>query len=139
MSTITERVALGEALMDERDPGWWREDAEPPIDLRVLDLGSTDLCVLGQRCPLDALADAVGAESPEMLTYADRDEAYAVNAVLLRGGTGGWRPSLDVWALAHGFTGGGDEMDALTAEWKRVIEGRRGAATTAGEENGNGH
>jgi hypothetical protein len=127
MSTITERtarVARGYAFLSEHDdPGWYRADAEPPVDLGKLDIGSTENCVLGQRCPPEALADAAGAEDPDMLTEADWDEAYAVNATrLLPPFT-----ALDTWALAHGFTGAADEMDALTAEWRRVITGRREA------------
>lgn len=127
--TITERVARGEAFLSEHDdPGWFRVDAEPAVDLGKLDIGSTENCVLGQRCPLEALADAAGAEDPGMLTEADWDEAYAVNALrLLPPFT-----ALDTWALAHGFTGAADEMDALTAEWRRVITGRREAEAGRG-------
>jgi hypothetical protein len=133
MTTITEQVAAGAALMDDRDPGWWCADVERAIDLWTLDLATTDNCVLGQRCPLDALAEAVGAENPDMLRDCDRDEAYGVNATLLRDGVPGtWVPSLDGWARAHGFTGGDRELDALTAEWHRVILERR--ETAAGND-----
>jgi hypothetical protein len=43
MSTIAERVAAGAALLDQRDPDWWR--AIRPADL---DIGSCCSCVLGQ-------------------------------------------------------------------------------------------
>jgi hypothetical protein len=43
MATIAERVARGAALLDEREPGWWKR-----IDLGKLDLASTCRCVLGQ-------------------------------------------------------------------------------------------
>jgi hypothetical protein len=135
MSAIRERVTAGEAVMDDRDPGWWRDDIDQAINLDTLDLNTTDCCVLGQRCPLDALAEAVGAGSPDMLTGADYDEAYGVNAVLTRGGlpSDTWGP-IDSWAASHGFTGSSSEMDALTAEWKRIIIARREAAAATGEQ-----
>lgn len=136
MTAIRERVTAGEAVMDERDPGWWREDIDRAINLDILDLNTTDCCVLGQRCPLDALAEAIGLESPEMLTGADYDEAYGVNLALMSGRTATtWVPSLDAWAREHGFTGSNDdELDALTAEWKKDIIARRETAAAAGTE-----
>ncbi len=43
MSTITERVRRGAALLDEKRPGWWRD-----IDLGRLDIDSCSTCILGQ-------------------------------------------------------------------------------------------
>lgn len=43
-ATITERVAAGAALLDEKRPGWWRR-----IDLNTLVLSSPCNCILGQE------------------------------------------------------------------------------------------
>lgn len=111
--------------MDAVDPGWWREDIERAIDLGDFDLSRPDACVLAQRCPLEALAGHVGALDAESLLEGDMDDAYFVNAVRLGNGAVRDDQTLTEWATAHGFTGNSDEMPALTAEWKRVITGRR--------------
>jgi hypothetical protein len=121
------RVAAGEAFMDAADPGWWREDIERAINLGDFDISRPDACVLAQRCPLEVLAERVGALNAESLLDCDMDEAYLVNAARLSSGAGRDDETLTEWAAAHGFTGNGDEMPALTAEWKRIITGRRKA------------
>ncbi len=132
MSAVTERVTRkGVPFMDEHDPGWWRADIDRPVNLDLLDIAATDRCVLGQRCPLVALAAAVGAGSPDRLTAGDWDEAYAVNAARLRGIPAPFT-SLDVWAFEHGFTGSSEEMGELTGQWRQVIAGRREAEARHG-------
>ena len=128
MSTITERVAAGAAYLDEHDPDWWRADVERAIDLATLNLSHGDACVLGQRCPL-AVPDGI-----------TEYEAYGYEL----SGTVTWR-MLSEWAAPLGFQIYGawredgttegrprseemDEYRELTAEWKRVITGRRAAA-----------
>jgi hypothetical protein len=122
------RVAAGVVFMDTADPGWWREDTERAIDLADFDISRPDACVLAQRCPLEVLAERTGALNAETLLDSDMDEAYFANAVRLSDGAVRDDQTLTEWATAHGFTGNGDEMPALTAEWKRVITGRRKAA-----------
>ena len=126
------RVAAGAATLSENDdPRWWAADAGRAVDLATLDLSTTDCCVLAQRCPLDALADATGLESPDMLAGYHYDQAYAVNAVRLAGESS-WVPGVEAWARAHGFTGYPGELGALTAEWRRVITGLREAVASRG-------
>ncbi|MEV4575901.1 hypothetical protein AB0K16_21915 [Nonomuraea jabiensis] len=43
MPNFSERVAAGAALLDKKTPGWYQD-----IDLGILDLYSTDDCILGQ-------------------------------------------------------------------------------------------
>jgi hypothetical protein len=132
MATIPERVALGEAFMDEHDPGWWREDADQAINLAELDLESPESCVLGQRCP--ASAKPSGYRWP-----TTRFDAMAATL-----GSFTSRTQVNKWAAPLGFQAsviydGDDELDggeyaALTAEWKRVIGARREAAAAARNE-----
>lgn len=123
MSAVTERVAAGAAFLDEHDPEWWREGVERAIDLDSLDLGSGDLCVLGQRCPLEL--------------RSEEDEPYSMFGSALSGLFGGFR--IDEWAMSLGFTCGHNlgldgtdrEWDALTAEWALVIRERRAAEVSS--------
>ena len=126
-----KRVAAGEAFMDTADPGWWREDIERAIDLADFDISRPDACVLAQRCPLDVLAQHVGALNAESLLDSDMDEAYFANAVRLGNGAVRDGETLTEWAAAHGFTGNSDEMPALSAEWKRIVIERRAASSRA--------
>ena len=127
-SEAARRVAAGVAFMDTSDPGWWREDIERAIDLGDFDISRPDACVLAQRCPLEVLAEHAGALDAESLTAGDMDEAYFVNAAGLSDGAVRDGETLTEWATARGFTGNADEMPALTAEWQRVITGRRQAS-----------
>lgn len=126
MNPITERVAAGAAFLDSHDPGWWRADVEWAIDLDALDLMNGERCVLGQRCPLEtrecsfyvqgAILSGVAADYPGL----DLDHAEAAELLI------------DEWARPLGFQARGvavleraADFDDLTAEWKRVITGRR--------------
>lgn len=122
MSTITERVAAGAAFLDQHDPEWWRADVERAIDLDRLNLGYSDTCVLGQRCPLGLRGG----------NYSE----YQAFAAKLIGAQPYEEPEINAWAAPLGFQAQlgrpiGEEMAdyrALTAEWKRVITERRAAA-----------
>lgn len=127
MSTITGRVTAGAKFLDEHDPDWWRADVERAIDLRELDLSGGEVCILGQRCPLEMReARPVGETS------------YSLYATALSGVPKGEVGALDRWASALGFqmTPGwvddpdweDDEYEALTNEWRKVITERRAAA-----------
>lgn len=128
VKTIPERVTAGEALMDEQDPGWWRADAGPAIDLDLLDLEDTGMCVLGQRCPADVLIAWRGGEDGTRPLGG----GYFAYGYRLAGIPGGPGDSGDVplfaWAVAHGFAGESGEYRELTAVWARVIRARRSAA-----------
>ena len=125
MSTVTERVAAGAAFLDEHDPQWWRADVERAIDLADFDLESTSSCVLGQRCPLELHFNA-----------AEWMSRYDTFAIKLSGIVAFDRSDLSGWAVPLGFQAGTyddsddyyDEYDELTAEWKRIITGRRAAS-----------
>jgi hypothetical protein len=107
-ATITERVAAGAAFLDEHDPQWWRPDVERAIDLDRLDLGSGGRCILGQRCPLEGPSPFTRqSEAMSGFSWEDDEEA------------------LDRWATRYGFDAGDVQYAELTAEWKRVITGRR--------------
>lgn len=99
--TIAERVAAGVRWLDVNRPGW-----DDQIDLTRLVLSSPCFCVLGQ---LDGSYD----ESPA-LDEIDDPDTLGFNADA--------RPDL-------GLRGFSDRMmadfEALDAEWKRVIAGRR--------------
>lgn len=130
MNATAEQAAAvdrGEALMNERDPGWQDE-----IDVDALDLTTTDMCVLGQRCPDMALAEYLGVEDPERLLDGSRTDAYWVNASRLSGIAVGRldtaNGALTEWSREHGFTGGWAELPVLTAEWKRRILAARAAS-----------
>jgi len=128
MSRVAGQVAAGAAFMDEHDPGWWRPDVDRAVDLRSLNMGYGDACVLGQRCPLEALISYLG-RAPEDID--DQDFRYHAYANRLNGGFGN-REARETWAVAHGFNRpfgyGGDAYDELTDEWARVIAERRAAA-----------
>jgi hypothetical protein len=129
MSTVSERVALGEKFMDENDPGWWRADVERAIDLAELNMGYGYACVLGQRCPFETLTAWLGGDLEE-----DDDEEFRYHAYAgkLSGIPRFQREALQDWAVAHGFNrpmgGSNAEYAELTAEWSRVITERRAAA-----------
>lgn len=103
MIPVAEQVAAGMALLDEREPGWWREDAPHPVGLGILRVASNCHCVLGQlhgsyragRAVLDLPRDA--ALGFRWATGDDGEPVYG-------------------------------DGPALDAEWKRVIAGRRAAA-----------
>jgi hypothetical protein len=102
MSTVTGRVARGVALLDERDPGW---------------LERIDLSTLNMRCNCIVHQVSDGNRSFFMgLRDFGLDEEAAVSH-------GFW---WDVDDLTD------DEIDAdiqaLDAEWRRVIEARRAAS-----------
>lgn len=132
MSTIAERVALGAKFLDEHDPEWWRPDVEQAIDLATLNLASGSMCVLGQRCPRETLASFLGDKmplysNPEYYRYS----AYASRLRLLYGAdTFGWGHDLgfDDDIAADDPDDDGSRHGGLTAEWKRVITGRREVA-----------
>jgi hypothetical protein len=95
MTTVAERVARGAALLDEKLPGW-----DQRIDAVSLDIDLCESCVLGQ---LFAVDDHYG--------YLTGLRSLGVH-----------HPASE---LDYGFDGSWDEIDDLTAEWKRVINGRR--------------
>jgi hypothetical protein len=108
-ATVAERVAL----LDEKDPGWWRADASPAIEPDVLEMRSGRRCVLGQRDPEKGFGGRV------------RD--------LFR-----WDSGVLEKAIPYGFygehDGGGDpglfdrESEEINAEWARIIRARRAGA-----------
>lgn len=128
LSAVAGKVAAGAAFLDEHDPGWWRPDVERAIDLRSLHMGYGDACVLGQRCPLEALTGYLG-RAPEDID--DQEFRYHAYAGRLNGGFPD-REAMEDWAVARGFNrppGEDDgEYDELTDEWKRIISERRAAA-----------
>jgi len=98
-----QRVKLGAAFLDEKRCGWWDEDSG--TDLDTLDMGDDLRCVLGQE-------------------YGCYETAWHKLADL----------SDPDWADRHGFEAEANtdrrvdtEYEALTAEWRRVIEARRSA------------
>lgn len=120
MTTITERVAAGAAFLDEHDPEWWRE-----IDLDKLNLASSEVCVLGQRCPLEVLADFERVSVGELTEDDDIDRYYAYGEALMR--ATGDQGRVFGWAAELGFASEVGTYGDLTAEWKRLIEARRSA------------
>jgi hypothetical protein len=100
LGTVTERVARGDALLDEHKPGWAER-----IDLGRLDVSDAYDCVLGQVFPpAGGYADGyyTALDDPDLGLFCyDR-------------------------ARSHGFAGASAQDDRLLdAEWARVITGRR--------------
>jgi hypothetical protein len=136
MSTEREKVARGMAHMDEVDPPWWRADVERAIDLDRLDLASTELDILGQRCPIEVLA-AYGSEPVHRRRRAkeSRENGFFAYAHVLSGiaaGPDGPEVAFDClieWAIERGFTARTEaEFKPLAAEWSERIRERRAAA-----------
>lgn len=126
-AAVSERVAAGAAFLDEHDPQWWRADVERAIDLGSLDLSDSGDCVLGQRCPMEVLAEFAGVDADdEDDMSAECYQAYHAYARYLSG----LRSGVGTWAANHGFTMDleDDDFRPLTDEWKRVITGRRSAS-----------
>lgn len=114
IDTVTRRVARGFAHQDQLAPGWWREDAEHPIDVDRLDLADACRCVLGQRYDghPDANPDEDGRTPYDVGLrdlFPDLSDRGRVRA-----------------AIRHGYTGRAGDFAALTAEWRRGILARRG-------------
>jgi hypothetical protein len=131
MSTVTERVAAGAAFLDEHDPEWWRADVDRAIDLDRLRLHLGDSCVLGQRCPVTVLAGYWGVtiadeNEPDELASGDWTRAYHAYAIELSGLRD--FENLADWGYVRGFVAAGNVWGELTAEWKRLITGRRAAS-----------
>lgn len=128
MAGIPERVAKGAAFLDLHDPHWWESSpvAGRAIHLDTLDLAETADCVLGQRCPLEVLAQRLDVPV-DRLDPGDFTSAYWAYATELSGLTGAARVD---WGIDHGFSAETDrapEFADLTAEWRRVILARRSA------------
>lgn len=129
MSAVTEFVAAGAACLDQTDPGWWAAGSERAVDLDWLDLSEGNRCVLGQRCPPEA-----------RIGHPWYSTGYQLFAAQLAGADPADVEAVDTWASARGFivrdwksaddesAATTAEYDALTAEWKRVITGRRTAS-----------
>lgn len=136
MNTITERVERGAALLDERDPDWWRADVDRAIDLDRLNVMDGEECVLGQRCPLEAAA-VYRAREGRNDEFVDKDEhtSYSAYSELLFDGR--WdsnvqRPRMLEAAHDHGFAWmGGEraEFDELAGAWRDLILARRSAVS----------
>ena len=105
MSTVTERVARGAALLDEKIPGW-----DSRIDLDVLDIDSCAQCILGQ-------------------VFAAESSYYPV----ARGfGAGIDELGLDDSVIEDlGFDDTDGLITQVSAEWRRVITERRVRVPTA--------
>lgn len=105
MSTVTERVERGAALLDEKRPGWWQR-----IDLGRLDLAENCDCILGQ---LDGdyspSTNGLGLTNPEAA-------GHGFNA------TGAPLPA-DAWDVLSERVDA--EYDALTTAWRDLITMRR--------------
>lgn len=94
--TIEQRVAAGAAWLDENRPDWMDR-----IFLNSLDVSDCTLCVLGQ-------VYGGWMEAPDDAKYDEEDEDYLSPA------------------RVRGFEKYGKERyEALTAEWRRLIESRR--------------
>jgi hypothetical protein len=108
MTTITERVAAGAALLDERLPGW-----ADKIDLTRLDLSSDCNCILGQHYQGHPNPISRFGQVANSLCIPDADcELLGFFCARAEDGT----PAGDA------------EYAALTAEWRAVIAARRGVA-----------
>jgi hypothetical protein len=106
--TVTERVAKGAALLDEKLPDWWIR-----IDLADLSLRSSCRCILGQLYSGRDTGNPF-AEAARGLGVYDDAHAYGFD-------TSAYEED-DDWACDED-----DDFLALTAEWKRAVIARRQA------------
>lgn len=114
---VAGRVARGAALLDGKDPGWWRADADPVINLDTLEMADGQHCVLGQRCP----RELAGNTDPPVTHTTFYFYATALSGILDEA-------YLNAWAADHGFDAlplHYDDYRDLRAEWGRVITERR--------------
>jgi hypothetical protein len=116
LTLIPTRVAAGIALLDQKDPDWWRADHPLAIDLDRLDMATTCDCIAGQRgCRLPSVGRfSYGyTRGTEQLGVID-DVAVGFD-----------RPHGT--ALPQTWTDGSSEAyyKALGDEWRRVITERR--------------
>ena len=123
LAGVPGRVARGVVWLDENDPGWWRTDAparpdvdqscDPggPIDPDALDMSHPCYCVLGQRWG-NYYAARISID--EALSFGfDAQGGADLTPDLAQSEVTGVLAAIDT------------EFTALTAEWTRVIEGRR--------------
>ena len=117
MSTITERVERGAALLDERRPGWWRD-----IDMGTLDIRSPCRCILGQMGSL--LRDdgslsrfGTGLDMVKLQVFQSAEFGFDWS------GSGG---AYATWDEINRLMDAEDA--ALTAAWRDLIGSRRAAA-----------
>lgn len=109
MSTYAERVALGAALLDAKDPDWLYE-----VDLEDLTMSSSRWCVAGQMPGgFYAAMERLGLHNGDILDY-DRGAAHGFLADPNQG--------------ADGIRA---EYAGLEVEWRRVITERRAADAAA--------
>ena len=109
--TLAERVARGVAFLEMTMPDW-REH----IDVSTLDMGSTDLCVLGQLAPRWPGLTDTGYVNYTDVKYTLRWDANNVRAhgferAVVQDGADGW------------IAGYAEDYGDLTAEWRRVLTG----------------
>lgn len=101
MYTMTQNIERGTALLDRERPGW-----ENMIDLRRLDLASTNDCVLGQ---------VYGAEPGFHSPYSHGRAMLGIDSFTA--------------AVLHGFSlaapRDGESYRNLTDEWKHLVAIRR--------------
>jgi hypothetical protein len=109
-----EYQRAGAAVLDEKDPGWWRADIENAIDLGELVMHDPRACVLGQRCPGERWPSIAGRLSGFGWLRDDHDDP---------------RDERDAWTRAHGFEiAHGADYAELGDAWTADIEARRAAA-----------
>jgi hypothetical protein len=96
-----DRITAGAGLLDALDPGWWREDATPAVDVAALNMADPHTCLLGQRFarPLPPGPQPYGSGLLMLGVIMQRD------------------------AVGLGFTG--VDADLLTHGWRRLICARR--------------
>lgn len=107
MSTVTGRVERGAALLDEKQPGWWRL-----VDLNRLDISTGCDCVAGQ----------VGG-FPETMRNLD---LLSLEAQVAHGFEADDDAEEDT-PLAAVYSAAGRDYTALTEAWRDLILKRRAA------------
>lgn len=114
--TIEQRVQAGVEWLDENRPSWVEE-----IDLVELDMDSCNMCVLGQL--FGNFWDAPISDTPPPI---EQEELAAYHEMAgARGFSYGRRITIPAEEAALD-----EDLDALTAEWRRVIESRRAAVSS---------
>jgi len=103
---MTVDISKGVALLDERLPGWWREDHEPAIDLNELDMEGN--CVVYQL---------KGSYWPGLKELGVSGKGIKLGFYVPSKFAG-----FDNWDAESEY------YDKLTAAWRILIQSRRDAA-----------
>lgn len=135
MASLQERVNRGAELLDTLTPNWYKK-----INLKSLDLGSPDACVLGQafkehfsggvvELVEKAIKEITKSPLASIRLFADDDSKITTLRAALNDINTYHDGSPEIDANYYGFDSdnGGTDYDKLTALWTDKIQARKKA------------